>query len=318
MTPRDDLPALSTRLAARAAELAETLTGAAPTQRGRTTWRFRARGSLAVEVEGPRRGLWHDHEAGQGGDALALIAHLRRMPLAEAIRWARGWLGEGVRASDTPKRRNPVQRPPGPPREASDTLPLARRMWREGQPVPGTIVETYLAARGLQWEAGLPLRFHPTCPRGAERLPAMLALMSDPSTGEPCGLHRTFIAADGRDRLRDSKGKAMLGNAGVIRLSRDEDVTAGLGIAEGIETALAVVQMFGWRPVWAATSAGMLARFPVLPGVESLTVFADPDGAGLAAAETCAAHWAEAGREAFISTPPAGDFNDMIRRGKAA
>ena len=47
----------------------------------------------------------------------------------------------------------------------------------------------------------------------------------------------------------------------------------------------------------------------MLPGIEALTLFADPDGAGLEAAERCAARWAAAGREARICKPPAGDFN---------
>ena len=38
-------------------------------------------------------------------------------------------------------------------------------------------------------------------------------------------------------------------------------MTAGLGLAEGIETALAVMQRAGWSPVWAATSAGAMDRF---------------------------------------------------------
>lgn len=106
----------------------------------------------------------------------------------------------------------------------------------------------------------------------------------------------------------------MAGHAGVIRLSPDVEVTGGLGLAEGIETALSVVQGFGWRPVWAAASAGAIARFPVLPSIEALTIFADPDGAGLRAAEECAGRWRAAGREARTVAPPAGDWNDVHRR----
>jgi hypothetical protein len=79
----------------------------------------------------------------------------------------------------------------------------------------------------------------------------------------------------------------MLGGAGVIRLVPEEDVATGLGLAEGIETALAVMQRAGWSPVWAANSAGAMDRFPVLPGIESLTIFADADGAGIKAARGC-------------------------------
>ena len=49
------------------------------------------------------------------------------------------------------------------------------------------------------------------------------------------------------------------------------------GIAEGIETALAVIGNFGFRPVWATLSASAMAAFPVLSGVECLTIFADND-----------------------------------------
>jgi putative DNA primase/helicase len=100
----------------------------------------------------------------------------------------------------------------------------------------------------------------------------------------------------------------------VVRLMPDEEVTGGLGIAEGIETALSVMQGFGWRPVWAATSAGMIRSLPVLPGIEALTIFADADGAGMAAATACAARWKDAGAEARIVAAPAGqDFNDALR-----
>ena len=187
----------------------------------------------------------------------------------------------------------------------------------EGLPAAGTPVETYLTNRGLALAEGAPLRFHPACPRGAERLPAMLALMTDPATAAPCGVHRTFLRPDGSGKA-DGTAKAMLGNAGLIRLVHDAEVTLGLGIAEGIETALAVMQRAGWRPVWAATSAGSISRFPVLPGIETLTIFADADRPGQDAARTCLDRWAAANREARILTPPAGDWDDMLDRSECA
>ncbi|MGH9549628.1 MAG: toprim domain-containing protein, partial [Terriglobales bacterium] len=86
---------------------------------------------------------------------------------------------------------------------------------------------------------------------------------------------------------------------GVVRLSPDEDIALGLGIAEGIEDALAVL-ISGWAPGWAATCAGAIERFPVLPGIEALTIFADNDKAGIAAAKACAERWH--GREVYITT----------------
>ncbi len=300
------------------ADLARDLAGE-PSHRSREAVRFRGKGSLAVMIGGPKRGAWHDHEAGCGGDPLGLVAHLRRMPMREARAWALAWLGE------TPHHRSPASsaRPVAPPkttREASGahTADLARRVWQGGQPPAGTLVQTYLAARGLMLPEDAPLRFHPVCPRGAERWPAMLALMTDPATGEACGLHRTFLARDGSGKAPGEPKKAMLGNAGVVRLVPDVEVTTGLGLAEGVETTLAVMQRGGWRPVWAATSAGAIRRFPVLAGIEALTVFADADGPGMDAARECCRRWAEACSEARILVPPAGDWNDALPTGGMA
>ena len=116
-------------------------------------------------------------------------------------------------------------------------------------------------------------------------------------TGEWLGIHRTFLNADGAKFERK-----MLGKQGVVRLSRDDAVTMSLGIAEGIEDAIAIL-LSGWAPVWAATSAGAVARLPVLAGIEALTIFADADAAGMQSAQACRDRWHSARREAVISAP---------------
>ena len=60
----------------------------------------------------------------------------------------------------------------------------------------------------------------------------------------------------------------------------------------------------GFAPVWACLSAGTLANFPVLGGLEALTVFADNDTPGAQAAEACVARWRAAGKEARVVAPP--------------
>lgn len=126
---------------------------------------------------------------------------------------------------------------------------------------------------------------------------AVVALMTDPVSNEPIGIHRTFLDADGAKLQRK-----MLGRQGVVRLSPDEEVTMGLGITEGVEDGLAVL-LSGWAPVWAATSAGAIARFPLLAGIEALTIFSDADSAGMQSAATCRDRWLSAGREVAIAAP---------------
>lgn len=302
-------------LAERMAELVRELAGE-PSYQGRLEWRFRSRGSLAVVIAGPKRGAWHDHEAGEGGDALALVRHLRGGTMGAAYRWALAWVGlPDVGESRPSPRLAMALAVPGREAPRPATLDLAQATWTEAGPAAGTVAESYLALRGVRLEPAAPLRFHPQAwrnPRFGPPGPAMVALMSDPATGAPCGVHVTYLRADGTGKAEGERPKIMLGAAGCVRLVTDAEVTLGLGIAEGIETSLSVMQGGHWYPVWAATSAGAVARFPVLHGIEALTVFADPDQAGADAARRCAERWSNAGREARIYTPRRGDFNDMV------
>jgi hypothetical protein len=178
-------------------------------------------------------------------------------------------------------------------------------IWREAQPIIGTVVEAYLASRGLAYDEA-ELRFHPACRFQQERHPAMIALMTDAVTGEPQGVHRTALLPDGSGKA--TPGKMMLGRGkgSVVRLSADEDVTLGLAIAEGIETALAAP----FRPIWSCLNAGNLAKFPVLAGIASLSIFADQDKTGINSANACGKRWHAAGREVTMAAPLDGDFAD--------
>src|SRR6185312_15913881 len=106
----------------------------------------------------------------------------------------------------------------------------------------------------------------------------MVALITNAITAEPCGVHCTYLNREGHKIGRKMYGRAA---GAVVRLSADTDVHYGLGVGEGIETCIAT----GFTPVWAALSAGTLAAFPVLSGIDCLSVFADNDasGTGLAA-----------------------------------
>ena len=310
---------VAARLAEHAGTLARELTGAEPTGRWGVEWRWGQKGSFAVHIAGPKRPKFFDNERNVHGDALAMVAHLRSCSMRDAYHWALAWLG--MEGGQEPR---PAPRQPEPPPDPQRWLPesnaakaeAALRLWREARPTAGSPVERYLAGRGLVLPPDAPLRFHPACPRGAERLPAMLALMTGPATGQPCGVHRTFLAPNGAGKA-PGKAKMMLGAAGLVRLVPDAEVAQALGIAEGIETSLAVMQRYGWAPVWAAGSAGGIARLPVLAGIEALTVFPDADdsGASLDAAQQCAVRWRAAGREVDFIPPPAGaDFADLAEK----
>jgi putative DNA primase/helicase len=114
---------------------------------------------------------------------------------------------------------------------------------------------------------------------------------------------------DGSDRLRDKKGKTVTGRAkdAAVMLSAFDESTAGLVLCEGVETGIAIFAA-ELRPVWACGAAGTLATFPFLGGIEALTIAADADAPGMQAAEGVAERWRQAGAEARIVAPPAGDW----------
>jgi putative DNA primase/helicase len=72
----------------------------------------------------------------------------------------------------------------------------------------------------------------------------------------------------------------------------------------------------GFRPVWALGSAGAIATFPLLAGIEAITMLgeAGDGGANDRAAQACAERWLDAGRDAFVVEPQiGGDLNDVWR-----
>ena len=196
-----------------------------------------------------------------------------------------------------PKQVRPAGRQPRIVESSEDAgqhsrIEFALQLWEASCPLVGTLGHKYLTEhRGLcidQLAIDHALRWH-------GGINALFGLMTDPVTGKGTGIHRTFLNPDGTKRERK-----MLGKQGVIRLSRDEDVCEGLGLVEGVEDGLAVL-LSGWGPIWVATSAGAIERFSVLNGIESLTIFADADAAGMKAAKACDSRWKQASREVCIS-----------------
>jgi hypothetical protein len=181
--------------------------------------------------------------------------------------------------------------------EGRRRIEFALAIWKQSVPLRDTLGERYFIEQRKLDIRKLDLSH---CIRWNETARAVIALMRHPMTDTPRGIHRTLLNEDGTKRERK-----MLGRQGVVKLTPDEDVTLGIGITEGVEDGLAVL-LSGWAPIWAATSANALAKFPIFHGIESLTVFADADSVGLEAAQVCVDRWLVAGREARFSH--AGDF----------
>jgi hypothetical protein len=201
---------------------------------------------------------------------------------------------------------------------------LAKEIWLAAQPIAGTIGERYLAeTRGIDVGKLPPtihdaLRFHPRCVFGARAVhPCLIALMRDPVTAVPIGVHRIGLTVENGAVVK--LDRMALGRTGVIMFWPKND-SGRLVIGEGIETVLAAATRIPYQnapliPAWSAVARGGLGRFPVLSGVKRLILLVDNDenGEGQRAAGQCQRVWKAAGRITVPLIPKqrGWDFNDV-------
>lgn len=269
------------------------------------------------------------------------------------LMWANGWdfrttlnevskyFGEGSSGQylGAAMRRVPPPKPPAPKTNPETLRYVLNKVWCESVPITSRAAEParlYLARRGLSIAPQKSLRFHPALMYVDENdnksyHPGILALVQG-ADGSAVTLHRTYLTPEGakadveapKRLMSYPEDRKILG--GAIRL-----VPAGrvLGVAEGIETAHAVIEGTG-LPTWPTVNAWMLAGFVPPVGVEQLIVFVDKDrpspqhplGHGQEAAKQLVQAAWKRGIKAMAITPageiPQGekslDWLDILRR----
>jgi hypothetical protein len=261
-------------------------------------------------------GKWTDAATGEHGDLLDLIRLNRALRgLGEAIGEARAFLA--------------LPRPSPPPEDLRSPAPsgssdAARRLFYGGGPVPGTLAEAYLRARGitapLDWPA---LRYHPSAyyresaDAPLQVWPALLAAVTD-RRGRITGILRTWLdpLRLGKAPLADPRRALghLLGNG--VRFGPAVDILAA---GEGLETMLALKSVLPLLPMVAGLSANHLAALDLAPALRRLYVARDNDAAGLKAAARLHARGAAAGIDVCDLVPAHADFDlDLRRLGPAA
>ena len=213
--------------------------------------------------------------------------------------------------------------PPQPSLSEKVRTERALSIWYEARGPHRTPVETYLTEEpGLKLPpeaAGVTLRYHPSCPFGRERTPAMVALVRDIVTNAPVAIHRTALNRAGQKMVIDGCDRLTLGPAkgGAIKLTPNDDVTTCLAVGEGIESTLSLQRLreFGISAVWSLIHAPGIKAFPVLPGLSALWIAVDHDDGGIQASKVCAARYRAAGIETFLVQPkrPKTDLNDFFK-----
>lgn len=180
---------------------------------------------------------------------------------------------------------------------------------------PGQAVIEYLSARGLTpnaatreakvryWEDGEP----------QGRYDAMIHKVTS-ADGKPLTFHVTFL--DGPKKADVSASRKLLPAVGPlagasIRLGKEAQV---MGIAEGVETAMAASVLHG-VPVWSAINTTLLEKFEPPSICKVLWIFGDSDKsfAGQKSAYALAERLARTGLDVNVLLPwEVGDWNDVL------
>ena len=263
------------------------------------------------------KGFYHCFGCAAHGDVIAFVMAFAGCSFREAVEELRGGHGpmspeNGRRAAER-QRHAEAERRRRAEQDAQQRTGDALQIWRRAVPVPGTLVETYLRARGITTPIPPSLRYLAAAkhkPTGLI-LPAMVAGVQGPD-GRVKAVHRTFLSRNGTGKASVSEPKMSLGPVagGVVRLAR---ANGRLVVSEGIETGLSVLQATG-IPTWAALSATNMVNVILAPDIRDVILGPDGDEAGEKGARQAAKRFVREGRQVRIARPPFGeDFNDMLR-----
>ncbi len=189
----------------------------------------------------------------------------------------------------------------------------AERIWRDAIPAAGTLVDKYLRHRGILVPIPDCLRYHPKVYNRErnDRYPAMIAYRTGPDGGFG-GIHRTWLSANGRDKLNVFAPRKDLASivGSTIRLA---PVSGELALGEGIETALSCPQLCDGLPAWAAGSAYTLEHAFLPPEVRKVSLLEDQDIDGMYACREARFRFNQEGRAVRIIRPSIGnDLNDEV------
>lgn len=271
-------------------------------------------GSLVLNLQGNRAGLWRDYAGTDHGDMLDLIQQSQGLDKAGAVAWAKDRLGIvddfrpgapkpdaaalAARAAELAARQRE--------RAAKDAVDKAARIRGAkalylspgpdgSRPIAGTPVEAYLTGRKLaagesgEWPGCL--RYHPQVFNKAERvkMPAMLApiFLAD---GQQVATHRTYLQAcprRGWTKIDSKLAKMVLGpmGGGFVPINKGASgkpmsrMAEGeaVYVTEGIEDALVVRMTRPALRIVAAVTLGNIGAIVLPEAARRIVIVADRD-----------------------------------------
>lgn len=239
------------------------------------------------------------------GDGFVLLSRFLKITPVKALHFVERWCGidrfpdETFRLGLSLNKENEEQK-----------IATHLRIWQQAQPLrENDVAWRYLVKRGIDpTSCGQELRYHSGLEYHDEtgnksHHPALISRMTD-KNGIVTAVHRTYLTNQGQKANVGQPKKMTSGatNGAVVQIA---PATAVLGIAEGVETALAASELFS-LPVWATIGAENLARFEAVPDtVSHVIIFSDNDRnfVGQAAAFTLAKRLVRKNRTVDVKVP---------------
>ncbi|MDW3096536.1 MAG: toprim domain-containing protein [Alphaproteobacteria bacterium] len=199
-------------------------------------------------------------------------------------------------------------------REAEDKrvrAAQARDIWKTAKPAKETAAQTYLATRGITIPLSSRLRFDHLrhSPTGLT-FPSMIAAASD-RDDHLVAIQRTFLQAGGKGKAQVSAPRMTLGpiSGACVRLT---PIAAKLHIAESVEDAMSLTQLFGIA-AWATLGTAGFENLDLPAKVTTVVLCPDGDAAGDAAIEKAGNRLADQGRTVDTMQAPRGsDWNELL------
>jgi phage/plasmid-associated DNA primase len=314
---------IAARLNEQIVELAHALLGQ-PNQSLSTSSQLRycSKGSIAIEIDGPKRGQWFDHEQNKGGAGLELISHELNLSNSGACEWALDWLGlspieemdyaaPATPLPQTPSRNEFQNRQAKKDSTAKALASKVAEILSTCTPVAGTAAERYLHRRGITASPPDALRYRPFA---FGNYGALVVLATD-ANGQVLATQQIYVTEDGQKApvkviKRTNKAIEDWSKKAAVRFPGKHPII----LTEGPENALSDWQSTG-NETWACLGVSNIGHAP-LPEKAPVIIARDGDLPGSKAdiqIRRVASALARRGHSVSIATPPVGkDFNDLL------
>jgi putative DNA primase/helicase len=300
--------------------------------------------AVAVVTKGAKQGVvlftGGTSRGKQGGDLLDLASEIYGSKRS-GIEWAKSYLGLSDERPELSEAQKAAAERRRKERERADAKAAERKqaraldIWRRAVPISGTPAEVYLRKRGIadnawppslryaeaiEWELGRTQNPQGLWTSGPVAS-ALVGAVQD-ARRDIVAIWRVFITKEG-DKAALNPCKCGLGPAkgGAVRFGPAQET---IGVAEGIETTLALRELLGDSlPMWATLSTSGMAALELPDGVREVRIFPDSDleqagkpAPGIRAAETLAERLRARKVRAIIEPAPQvpkTDFLDTLR-----